>query len=331
MRLSTLSIWTGVSALVAAGTMIPSPAPAFSTGIDLGAIGLSIQTAPACALCHNEFQINANNLEVSLVPAERSLTPGQVVSVTTSATGGVANPFDYGGFSTEASSGTFTPVAGISQLSFNPNVITHVDGRTDQDRTWTYDFNAPTTPGLVDVYTVVNTVNGDFDTGGDIVGFHGPDNMVNTPVRLFVNAQGVQPIGQSCEGGFGNYPVLGCPTPSQIGNTGFTVEVHGVPGGTPVWFFFGLDPNPVPLSVGALLPGCEFLTPLDAPNPLFVATATPGSGPRAEGVASIALPIPNLPTITPGDQFVVQGLVLDLNAPGQLPFTVTNGVVITLF
>src|SRR5688572_17500268 len=228
-------------ALVLAPAVLVLSASLFSygTGALPGTVGLNgivpidvTRRVPGCAgnapgPCHNAFP-GGNQLRIDLVPTKRSLVPNEAISVTTSATGGVPHPQNWGGFCAETTSGTFS--AGTnSQVSTSGSAISHVLASTNVNRRWTYGLTASTTPGPFEIYTVSNTVNGDGQPIGDQWGFYGINaaTSINVPVRMYVNAAGVVASGDSCQGAFGYFPVLGARTSPAVGNAQFAVEMHG--------------------------------------------------------------------------------------------------------
>jgi len=273
-----------------------------------------------------------NNLQISVVPATRVLATSQTISVTTSATGGDPDPKQWGGFAGFADRGTFVPGVRSRNFSIIANDITHTTSDTaGAGRTWTYGYKAPSTAGLVNLYMAVNTANGDgSEATGENWGFHGFDSAAqdSTPVRLFVNAAGVTGLGTACAGGFEQYPVLGSRTVPSVGNAGFAIEGHGLAPGAGAVLFLASNPAWAPLDLSIIgVAGCTLHVD---PGQVTIGTATSaGVASRAEGKATIALPIPGNTGLR-GQRFDVQLAIVDLANGRNTPITLTNGLAITV-
>ncbi len=285
------------------------------------------QTAPSCGTCHNPNPGAATGfprIRVTLLPTDRVLTAGQSIRLALSVTGGQsASP--NGGFSMDATAGTFS--AGLNSRVVPPgDAITHSNSST---RSWTFGYTAPTTRGLVEVSVVVNTVNNDLiNNDDDMWAFHGFDDTATdvTPLRLFVNAAGVAPLGTACVGSFGNVPVLGSATVPTIG-TNFTLQMHGAAPSAFAGLLLGATPFPGGLDLSGLgINGCSlFVDPLVT---LFSATGA-GDAQRGEGSATFGLSIPNDPNLVAG-VLHFQAFVLDVSTGRALPLTMTNGLSATI-
>jgi hypothetical protein len=280
--------------------------------------------APACATCHSPTP-SLTPPDVQLVPSARSISLGQSIQVTTSATGGA--PGTAGGFVTEATAGTLT--AGTnSRISSNGQFITHTSPRNN-NRTWTYGYTAPNTPGRVELYTVVNTVNGNFNNSGDVWGFHGadPQGPLNTPVRLFVNAAGTAGFGQGCAGSFGNHAVLGATRSPTVGNSSFGHEIVGAPLGANGVVLYGIRlANPIDLgAIGA--PGCLLL--VNSIASLGFTTSSGTNPKRGEGTASVPFPIPSSASLR-GVTVDTQAVIVDPQNGRPIPVTLTNGLAVII-
>ena len=314
---------------VPAAILLASALHSFSAGIDPLSSGIANlnRALPSCGGCHLGVQ-GQNNLRVRVDLSAHSLAPGQAISITTSATGGTTDPQLRGGFSSDVTAGTFTAGAN-TRVAIRPDAISH--SQRTPGRSWTYGYVAPLSPGPVEMFVTVNTVNGDGFNSGDIWGFHGfqASAAVPTPVRLYVNAQGVQPVGTACAGGFGNVPVLGARQVPQVGNQAFAVEAHGLPPGTGVALLLNAPTNFTPIELGPIgMAGCTLH--VDPVN-LVVLNGLSGTGDaqRATATANFPLPIPNDPRVL-GNVLVVQAAILDLASGRPTPITMTNGLRVTV-
>ncbi|MHC5071692.1 MAG: choice-of-anchor V domain-containing protein, partial [Planctomycetota bacterium] len=148
------------TAAVLAGTAASKKDGIFPTA----SLPLTRHANSSCGSCHNPF---VGGPTVTVAPKTRVLSPNQGTTVTVSATGGA--PGGSGGFCADVTAGSL--VAGSnSQVSFRGTAITHVN---PSSRSWTFGYKAPGTPGPVELYAVVNTVNGNGKTSGDQFAFHG--------------------------------------------------------------------------------------------------------------------------------------------------------------
>lgn len=312
--------------------VLVGPLASYGTGAlpgtvgSLGTVPLNVATdAPACGFCHGGNG-NENGLVVSVVPTARILSAGQAISITTSSTGGQVHPQNWGGFVTKVTRGVL--VAGAtSQTNAAADHITH-DFAFTGNRNWRYGYTAPATPGVVDVFSVVNTVDGAGTNTGDLWGFHGTTvgALLNTPARLYVNAAGVQPIGTSCAGGFGNIPVFGALTPARIGQTA-TFELHGAAPNAAVAVFVAANPSFQPIDLGLIgITGCTLWVDVVL---VLNATTSAGDAARGEGRATRTLPIPADQSLV-GQQIELQAAFLDARAARPLLITLTNGLAVTI-
>lgn len=283
---------------------------------------------PSCGGCHLATPGAATGfprISVSLQPSLRILTSGQSIQIALAASGG-QTASTKGGFAMDASAGTFS--AGANTAVVTPGTaITHSNSST---RSWSFGFNAPTAPGLVELYGVVNTVNDDHIAGDeDMWAFHGFDDAATevTPVRLFVNAGNVVALGVACAGSFGNVPVLGCPLPPSIGNQGFGVDLHGAAPSSVAALLLGVTAFVPGVDLGLVgVPGCSlFVDPLVT---VFASTSA-GNAQRGEGSLSFGLPLPNDPNLR-GATLHFQGLIVDTANGRPTPVTMTNGVSATI-
>lgn len=274
---------------------------------------------PGCGMCHRPMP-GGNLLDVDVVLSARSLVPSQSITVTTSATGGRPHPMNWGGFCNDADAGTFSAGTG-TRVGLGGLAITHITAFSSPNRTWTYGYTAPATPGPVEMFANVNTVDGDGQaTAADLWAFHGGDGLeqMPTPVRLYVNAVNVLPVGDSCVGSWENYPVLGAREQPSAGNANFAIELIGAAPSSTFVLMIGTPLPPVDLGFLGIT-GCTLH--VNAIVSVVVGT-TAGVAKFAEGTALVPLPIPA------GLQGTlrVQGAFLDPGSGRPLPLTVTNAL-----
>lgn len=289
------------------------------TGI-LGPVPNDVTRAlPGCGQCHR-MSPGGNALDVDVALSARALTPGQSITVTTSATGGRPHPLNWGGFTCDSDVGTFSAGNG-TRVATNGLAITHTTAFSSPNRTWTYGYTAPTTPGPVEIFANVNTVDGDGQaTAADLWAFHGGDGleMTPTPVRMYVNAPDVLPVGDSCVGSWENHPVLGARVQPRSGTANFAIELIGAAPSSTFVLLVGTPLPPVDLGFIGIT-GCTLH--VNAVATVVVGT-TPGQAKLSEGTASVPLPIPGSVRGT----LRVQGAFLDATNGRPLPLTVTNAL-----
>lgn len=286
------------------------------------------RATPSCGLCHRMFAGGAN-LKVFATPSRRVLDKSQSASILVSATGGAPDPKKWGGFVAEVTRGKLT--AGTnSQVDSTGRFATHKFAFTSNNRRWQFGYTAPATAGPVQLYAVVNTVDGNGRAGpGDFWGFHGFDSgsIRSTPVALYVNETGVRALGTACADGFGNVPVLGAKQTPRVGNGAFALELLGTITNAPATLVLGANPNfrPVDLSIIGM-PGCTLYVDV-----VFSAqtTTSAGSAQHADGSAVFPLPIANDPGFR-GAKIQAQAAILGPVAGRSLPLTLTNGLSITI-
>ena len=181
--------------------------------------------------------------------------------------------------------------------------------------------------GPVEIYSVANTVDG-FGYINDIWAFHGwdPSSLLAVPARLYVNARGIQRIGEGCVGSFGNQPVLGGAEDPVLGNKSFFLEVINAAALAPIVFAVGLQyPTPIDLSILGIT-GCRLhVYSLDS----FVTVTSPGLPRFGLGRARMPLPIPNDPVLK-GGVLAFQAAIVDRHNGRPRPVTMTNAVSVTL-
>lgn len=323
MRVLTLSL---LSAAAAVG--VTSAVHSHSSGVLPGEVGIPMDVtrqAPACGQCHRAFP-GGLNLQVSLTPTKRILALGEAIQATTQATGGPAGT--RGGFVVEATAGTLSPGSN-ARASANGRFLTHNTALSN--RTWTYGYTAPAAPGLVELYTVVNAVDGSGTTLGDYWAFHGFNaaSAFCTPVRLYVNAVGVAAAGAACVGSWGQYPVFGSKATPSVGNAGFGFELFGAAPAAPFVMLLNAKTAFAGLDLGLIgITGCTLL--VDPANSLALSgTTSNGDLFRAEGAASISLPLPNDANLR-GAKLMFQVAILDTNNGRPTPITMTNGLEVTI-
>jgi hypothetical protein len=329
-RTSRAFVLLVVPAAIALATTLPS----YGTGAIPGTTGImgtvpfqAARQVASCGQCHRTFP-GGLGLSVTLAPTEFVLTPSQSISITTSAVGGQTHAQNWGGFLVEATNGTIA--AGTnSQVDPSGRFATHLLASQSNNRSWTYGFTAPATPGLVEVFTVVNTVNGDGRAGGeDFWGFHGfsSSSSIGTPVRLFVNAPGVTARGAGCRGRFGSLPILGAATSAAIGTT-LNLELHGAVPNAATTLWLGANPTFASIDLTPIgVAGCSLHV---EPLVQFALTTSNGDLLRAEGTATFALPIPNNLSLV-GLPLQFQAAMLEPGVARALPLTLTNGLAVTV-
>lgn len=310
-----------VAFAVAPLALLIAPVPK-ATGVLPGEFGVPpnlTSQLPACGACHSSNP-NANGpVTMSLATTARVLAASETITVDARVDGGPG--LGLAGFALETDAGVF--VAGINtrtQPGDGP-AITHVD---KFGNTWTFKYQAPTTPGPVRFTGVGQSVNANNSTSGDSFGFFGPDsNVPGVPYILFVNGPHVHPIGSGCVGTDGHVPLLGARAPARV-NVPFRTEVHAVAANRFVFGVLGSSTTswngvPLPLDLGFLgAPGCTVL--VDQVLTLAGSSAGGGSG---GGLAVFSWPIPNNPRLV-GRSFFFQAFVQDAATP--LGLTATNGL-----
>ncbi len=150
----------------------------------IGNVGaLTRDAAKSCGQCH----VNQHRgVTVTVKPTTRTVLAGQTTAITISGTSTVNPTQSTGGFTADVTSGTLIPGTS-TKIDTAGKAITH---RGRRNRSWTFNWRAPTAPGLTELYTVVNCANNDQPLAlpaGDSWGFHGasPTAVKSTPVRLY--------------------------------------------------------------------------------------------------------------------------------------------------
>lgn len=313
-----------VMATACCATLLATMATSRSSGLYTTSV---TRSTPSCGQCHRRSPGAATGfprIQAVVTPTARSLSPGQSVSVTVQALGG-QTASTRGGFAADASGGSFS-AGNNSRIQAGGRAITHSNSST---RTWQFGYSAPTNPGLVELYTVVNTVNGDRDDdNGDMWGFHGSDSTssTSTPVRLFVQTQGVRSLGPGCVGSFGNWPVFGAAQSPTVGNQAFALELHGAAPSSSIVLMVGANPNQQPIDLTAIgATGCRLYVDVAAS---INSMTSAGNAARGDGRATFPIPLPNNPSIR-GQAIQAQTVILDNRNGRPLPVTLTNGLSIT--
>lgn len=217
----------GLAALVPASLLLGR-----GGGVVSGKRGMPADLAsnfPSCGAsgCHSSFP----NVNVDLsINSATSVAPGAPVAMQV-AVSGANNQSSRGGFAMEASRGSFT--AGATTRSDTTTsgrpAITHTNSLS---RSWSFSWQAPTTPGIAFLFAVGNAADGNGRTSGDAWGWHGADaNLPGTPHRIFVNGANVTSAGTGCDGKDGFKPLLGM-TAAPAVNMAFSTEAYNLPTAT---------------------------------------------------------------------------------------------------
>lgn len=277
----------------------------------------------SCGNCHGS-RAQPSGVVVTVTPTARVLDPGQTIGITVAAKNPAVSS-NTGGFAADVSAGAL--IAGsTSKIRGDGLAITH---RNRNQRTWAFNYKAPTTPGLVEFYTVGLTSNGDGKRdAGDKYAFHGSDpaNTVSTPVRMFVNAPAIKPVGSSCDDGYGNYSVLGASTTAKLG-TVFQLEAHGLPTAASALLMISVGANVPGFDMGVMgAPGCVLRTAMLIEVPLITSG---GAVSRSEGKLVLPLPVPNDAKLK-GLVLSIQVGALDAKPKRAFPMIVTNAIEATI-
>lgn len=323
----------GVFVAAVAASSLTSSSSGVQSG--LGSFPANCSSAlPSCGFCHGSSGPSASSPQVTISTASnrRAVSAGNVLSVTTALSGGVAGT--TGGFICEATAGAFTGNGTTAQVISNSLSVTHSNNTA---RSWTYTWTAPTTVGLVQMTAAGNSTNGSSSSSGDLFGFSGYDRAATsaTPIRLFVLPSGVTNVGSGCPDGYGNYPVLGANGTPSIGNASFTFQLYGLSPAALGCLWIGTNsswPNGIPLTPAGIT-GCTSYVPtlIGSVTAVTSGSATTTQRQRAEGTASFAMPIPNNAALH-GLVFDAQGGVLDpsVTATRTINLTLTNGLHIVI-
>jgi len=263
---------------------------------------------------------------VSVAVGQRVLNLNGTTAVRVSA----VNPGVSGnraGFCADTTQGVL--VAGANtQINAAGNAITHVNSFAT-GRSWAFNYRGTTT-GLSEFYVVANAVNGNgLADGGDDWAFHSSKLLatVPTPVRMFVNAAGVQATGPGCDDGYGNFSVLGARTSPTTGNVGFKLEAHGLPASAQFMIMMSVGGGAPPIDMTLMgAPGCFLRTAMQLN---LSGTTSGGDSLRGEGTVIMPLPIPNDPNLK-GLVLSLQAGALDGNSKRSFPMIVTNGIELTI-
>ncbi len=300
-----------------------------STGMLPSAIG-STRTGFSCGFCHSPF---SGGPTVTVAPTARVMAQGQPITITVSSTGGAPKNTNLGwagGFAADVTAGALSAGTG-SRIDLTGTAITHTDSYTAQ-RVWSFGYIAPTKAGLVEFWTVVNTVDGNGYNTNDQWAWHGSStfNDFSTPVRLYVNAKGVQAVGTGCADGNRNVGVFGAPLTPTIGQM-FRLEGFGLPPGQKCLLAFGFQKTFTPVSTANLgAPNCFLNTDLWL-QLFFQTTGTNTKKNRqlGSGTFTLAALVPNQSSLK-GRLLRAQLLVVDQDSKNSFPVVFTNGLVMTV-
>jgi len=304
-----------------AGALLITDASSFGTG--QYAANSTTRTTPSCGSCHTA---SPGNVTVSVRPTARSLAAGAQTSVTVTASGPAGTT---GGFACDVTAGTLSAGANTT-LQNPPTAITHANNSV---RSWTFGFNSPAAAGLIELFVVAMGSNGS-GSSGDSWAFHGSSSTAttSTPVRLFTNAAGVTPIGESCVGSFGNFPVFGARQAPTLGNANFGLELHGAAPNSAAALLVGDSQltTPVDLSMFGIT-GCRaFINPCPSPCQPRVTQTSSGNAQRSEGSVTFPVPIPNNMRLR-GQNVFFQSFFADASVTGRTQrFTFSNALRVTV-
>jgi hypothetical protein len=330
MRSTTLLL---LCAAVPAAAILLDTVHSKSTGMLPTATGSTnyARTGYSCGGCHAPW---AGGPIVTVAPTARVMSPGQKISITVSSTGGTSKHQNLGwagGLAADVTAGTLAAGTG-SRIDSRGSGITHRNSYTAQ-RNWQFGYTAPTKTGLVEFWTVVNTVDGNGYNTNDQWAWHGSNtfNNFSTPVRMYVNAKEVQAVGTGCPDGNRNVGVFGAPVAPTLGQM-FRLEGFGLPPGQKCLLAFGFQKTFTPTSVAYLGAGGCFLNTDLSPLQLFLQTTgtnTQKNRQLGSGTFTMAAPIPNQASLK-GTLFRAQLLVVDPDAKNSFPVVFTNGLVMTV-
>lgn len=232
-----------------------------------------------------------------------------------------------GGFTADVTRGALVPGTN-TRINARGTAITHRDAFST-GRSWAFSYRATQT-GLAELYTVVNAVNGNGRAdGGDEWAFFSDKLLASqsTPVRMFVNADGVISNGPGCDDGYGNYSVFGAPNPPTVGNAGFTLEAHGLPASARFLLMMSVGGGVTGFDMAPMgAPGCVLRTNIQVS---LTGVTTAGDSQRGEGRVIIPAAIPNDPNLK-GLQLSLQIGAIDAKPKRSFPLIVTNGLEIKI-
>ncbi|MBL8731684.1 MAG: hypothetical protein JNN13_04885 [Planctomycetes bacterium] len=316
--------WITATAFLVTG-VLSSKASGIASGSG-GAPANSSRALASCSACHSgsaPTPTRTNPPITNLTVGARVLNAGQQTTMTTAVTAGLSGT--TGGFLCETTGGTFGAGTG-SHINGTGGSITHSN---KNQRSWSYTFTAPSTPGPIEVTSVAMTSNGS-GSSGDQFSFSGydPNATSGTPVRLYVLPAGVTNLGIGCADGYGNVPVLGAASSPTLGNAAFAFHLVGGSTNAVALLLLGINPPGFTgVDLGALLgiTGCNgyVLNPLGIPT----AVTSTGSAIQAAGSTSFPFPIPSGSSYL-GFAFDAQAGVLDASVASTraFPLTMTNGL-----
>lgn len=273
----------------------------------------------SCGRCHGGTA-SITGMTIRVQPSARVLNGGQTISIKVDAENPRV-PSNTGGFAADISSGKLV-ASSTTRTRGDGLAITH---RNDRYRSWTFNYKAPTTPGLVEFYYVGMASDGDGrGDPGDKYGFFGadPSSLISTPVRFYVNAPFVTSVGESCTDGYGNHSVLGSPTTPRVGGP-LRLEAYGLPPMSRALLMLGIGkatPGFDMAPMGAA--GCVLRTTLALQ---LVLQTTGGRAAFAEGRLILPGALPNDPNLK-GATLSVQVGAIDNNSKRAFPMLVTNTI-----
>ena len=279
---------------------------------------------PSCGNCHTQ---NPNSSIKLAFAAATSVKAGSTMPVNVKVSG--ANQSSTrGGFVAEATAGSFVP-GSTTRVDFTTSGRPAVTHNSSLNRSWSFNWKAPTTTGLVSMFSVAVAADGNGKDKGDHWGFYGPNATVGgTPYRVFVNDSAIDAFGTACAGDKGFVPVIGIAKNAAVGGT-FQTEVYNVPPAAACLGVFGLSNKtwgaiPLPLNLAILkAPGCFLRVSMDVLQPAL----TTGSG-AGNGVAKHTWIIPNIAAFK-GLKVHLQALTFDKNA-NAFGVTTTQGLTATI-
>jgi hypothetical protein len=289
--------------------------PPNQTTVKVGA--LTRDASKSCGQCHSSSISPFRKVTVDV--ADRIVEAGKSTAVTISGSNtGISGT--RGGFVADVTNGTL--VAGTnSRVNTGATAITHKDALS---RSWKFSFKAPTTPGLSELYTVVNVVDGNGQSSGkDEWNFH--SGLVaptkSTPVRILANAPGNSDHGVSCPDGYGNISVLGSTTTPKIGQN-YSLVAYGLPPSALTLLMLSVSSTAPPVTDMTVMgtPGCFLRTAIQLEA--FLVT-TGGDASRAEGTVNITTKLPSDNNLV-GQTFHVQLMTRDKKSTKPLNVVTTN-------
>lgn len=156
----------------------------------------------ACTQCHSTFGLNSGTGQVSAtVPS--SYYPGGSYQITIQVSQPSPSAARYG-FQAVAlnnsnqQAGTYTAGTGTSINTSGIDNITH-NSTVNTSGSWTFTWNAPTTPEPVTLYYSGNAANGNFGTSGDYI-YTNSSSITALPLISFTKDSTDATCANSCDG-----------------------------------------------------------------------------------------------------------------------------------